>query len=96
MMMHRKNWMLGTLAVLAWAIAVPAARADFFVTDADSGTVSRVTASGSVSTFATGLSAPTYLAFGPTGLTSAPEPSSLALLGLGAAVLVGAALRRRA
>lgn len=77
MMMHRNKLLLGTLAVLAWALAAPAARADFFFTDAQFGLVQDVTPSGSVSTFASGFDVPGFLAFdSPIAACSSSRPSS--------------------
>jgi DNA-binding beta-propeller fold protein YncE len=67
-MMHGKTRLLGTLAVLAWAIAAPAAQADgLFVANELNNTVSEVTPSGSVSTFASGFNDPFGLAVNASG-----------------------------
>src|SRR5689334_18474943 len=51
------------------------------------------TPSGDVSPFASGLSDPRYLAFGPAQATAAPEPGSVALLTVGLS-LAGLVARR--
>jgi sugar lactone lactonase YvrE len=65
-MMRRRN-LIGALALLAWALAAPAARADFFVTDNFTGSVLDVTPSGSVSTLASGFSGLAGGAFDASG-----------------------------
>lgn len=96
--MTRVHWILGILMVLAWAIATPPAQAEFlFVANFDNNTVSEVTPSGSVSTFASGFSSPVGLAFQPeiAPPSAVPEPSSLTLLALGLVTLAGSRWRRR-
>ena len=55
---------------------------NLFVANNNGNTVSRVTPGGAVSPFASGFSGPVGLAFAPTAV-AAPEPGSLALLGMG-------------
>src|SRR5947209_4806290 len=63
--MHRRERILGTLAVLAWAIAAPAAHASQI--SANPNAICKVTPSGSVSIFASGFSVPGALAFTASG-----------------------------
>ena len=68
MTMHHKSRLVGTLAALAWAIAAPAAQAgNLFVANDFNNTVSEVTPSGVVTTFAVGFSGPEGLAFNASG-----------------------------
>src|SRR5579884_4072757 len=66
-MIHRKTRPLGTLAVLAWAIAAPVAHAEILYVANGGNTVSEVTPSGKVSTFASGFNQPLGLAFNASG-----------------------------
>ena len=91
---------LSSLALLGLLAAIPhsAQAQDLYVanyaTGANgTGSISKITSGGIVSTFATGLNNSSGLAFGPIGPSSAPEPSTLALLALG--VVGGIVARRR-
>jgi hypothetical protein len=89
-MRHRKNLNRGTVAVLARAVIAPAAQADLFVAHVGNGTISEVTPSGSVRTFATGFGGRAGLAVPPV-----PVPSGLLLAMVGALGVAGSGWRRR-
>jgi sugar lactone lactonase YvrE len=68
------------------------ASGNLYVANRGVGTVSKVTPGGSVSTFATGLNNPRFLAFSPAAV---PEPSSLVLMTTGLAGVAAWVRRRR-
>ena len=70
-----------------WGLAFDRA-GDLFEADLKSGHIYEFTPGGTRSTFASGLSQPAFLAFQPV-----PEPSTWAMLGIGAIALLG--FRRR-
>ena len=79
--------MNSVLARLSLVLALAAhGQQTLYVANNFGNTISRVTPTGAVSTFATGLNGPSFLAFAPV-----PEPSAFVPLGLGALAL----LRRR-
>ena len=71
------------------------AAGNLYVVNAGDNTVKMVGPGGGVATtFATGFDAPRAIVFVP-GAASVPEPTSVTLMGIGIAVAMGAAWRRR-